>query len=287
VPRWYTNAQALIDDPEVDAVYVATPPASHREYVLACAAAGKPVYCEKPMALSLAQCEEMIAACKATGVPLFVAYYRRALPRFLKVKELIDGGAIGDLRFVTVLLQMPPQSDDLDPSKLAWRVQPEFSGGGRFVDVGCHMLDFLDYVLGPIATVEGYATNRAGLYAAEDTVTAAFEFASDLPGAGTWCSVAYDNLDLTEIIGSQGKVSFSCFDASPIRLTMASGGTDFPIPNPAHVQQPLIQCVVDDLLGLEACPSTGVTAARTTRVIDDILAEYRRTHQGLVTAQPG
>jgi 1,5-anhydro-D-fructose reductase (1,5-anhydro-D-mannitol-forming) len=287
VPRWYTNAQALIDDPEVDAVYVATPPASHREYVLACAAAGKPIYCEKPMALNLAECEELIAACQATDVPLFVAYYRRALPRFLKVKELIDAGAIGDVRFVSVALQMPPHPDDLDPARLTWRVQPEFSGGGRFVDMGCHMLDFLDYVLGPIATVEGHATNRAGLYAAEDTVTAAFEFASGLPGVGAWCSVAYGNLDLTEVVGSHGKVAFSCFDASPIKLTTASRVTDFPIPNPAHVQQPLIQCVVDDLLGLGTCSSTGVTAARTTRVIDDILAEYRRAHQGLVTAQPG
>jgi 1,5-anhydro-D-fructose reductase (1,5-anhydro-D-mannitol-forming) len=284
VPRWYTDAQALIHDPEVDAVYVATPPASHREYVLECAAAGKPVYCEKPMALNLAECEEMIAACQGAGVPLFVAYYRRALPRFLKVKELIDAGAIGDVRFVSVALQTPPQPDDLEPSKLAWRVQPEYSGGGRFVDVGCHMLDFLDYVLGPIVAAEGHAANRAGLYAAEDTVTAAFEFASGVPGSGAWCSVAYGNLDLTEIVGSQGKVSFACFDASPIRLTTASEVTDFPIPNPAHVQQPLIESVVDDLLGLDACPSTGVTAARTTRVIDNMLAGYRRAHQAVVTA---
>ena len=98
VPRWYDDGAALIADPEVDAVYVATPPSSHKGYVLACAAAGKPVYVEKPMALDHGECEEMIAACRAANVPLFVAYYRRALPRFLKVKELIDGGAIGLFR---------------------------------------------------------------------------------------------------------------------------------------------------------------------------------------------
>ncbi|HEX9116922.1 MAG TPA: Gfo/Idh/MocA family oxidoreductase [Anaerolineae bacterium] len=274
VPRWYADAAQLIHDPEVDAVYVATPPSSHKEYVLACAAAGKPVYVEKPMALDFAQCQEMIAACKTAGVPLFVAYYRRALPRFLKVKELVDRGAIGSIRFVTVLLQ-PSRPEDADPALLAWRVRPEISGGGRFVDMGVHTLDFLDYVLGPIASAHGHAANRAGIYPAEDTVTASFEFASGVPASGAWCATAYGPADLAEIVGSEGKISFSSFDAEPITLTRADGVTHFAIPNPPHIQQPLIQTVVDDLLGLGHCPSTGETGARTTWVVDQVLQDYR------------
>ena len=87
VPRWYDNAEALIDDPDVDAVYIATPPAYHKEYALLSAQAGKPVYVEKPMALNFEECQMMIEVCRAAGVPLFVAYYRRALSRFLKVRR--------------------------------------------------------------------------------------------------------------------------------------------------------------------------------------------------------
>lgn len=107
VPRWYTDAQALIDDPEVDVVYVATPPGSHLEYTLAAARAGKPVYVEKPMALNGAECDRMLAACREAQVPLYVAYYRRALPRFLKVKELLEAGAIGDIRYAATVQYQP------------------------------------------------------------------------------------------------------------------------------------------------------------------------------------
>src|SRR5512136_2500423 len=127
VRKWYDDANALIADPDVDAVYIATPPASHKEHTLAVARAGKPVYVEKPMAMNYAECEEMIEACRSAGVKLFVAYYRRALPRFLKVKGLVESGVIGQVRSVMVSLYMPPAPDELDPSHLPWRVLPEIS----------------------------------------------------------------------------------------------------------------------------------------------------------------
>src|SRR5712692_5856338 len=144
VPRWYDNAEALINDSEVDAVYIATPPSSHKEYTLMSAAAGKPVYVEKPMALNFEECQTMIEACRKADVPLFVAYYRRALARFLKIKELVDNRAIGDARFVNITFYQPIASEDLNSQILPWRVIPEVAGGGRFVDLASHMLDFLD-----------------------------------------------------------------------------------------------------------------------------------------------
>lgn len=98
VPKSYTDAAALIADPEVDIVYVATPPGTHRELAVQALEAGKPVYVEKPMAMNHAECLEMIAAAEKAGQKLFVAYYRRALPYFLKVKELLDGGSVGQPR---------------------------------------------------------------------------------------------------------------------------------------------------------------------------------------------
>src|SRR5512134_3191204 len=193
VPKWYADAQALIDDPEVDAVYIATPPSSHPEYTLAVARAGKPVYVEKPMALNAVECQEMVAACRAAGTPLFVAYYRRALPRFLKAKELVTGGAIGELRFVEVLLSQTLTTHP--PDQLPWRLRPEIAGGGLFVDLASHTLDFLDFVLGPVNRARGFARNQAGAYPAEDIVSAAFEFENGVQAMGTWCFSSFESAD--------------------------------------------------------------------------------------------
>jgi predicted dehydrogenase len=272
VPKWYDNAEALISDPEVDAVYIATPPSFHKEYTLRAAQAGKPVYVEKPMALNLEECQTMIEACKKAGVPLFVAYYRRALERFLKIKELIDSGMIGDVRFLNILFFQP---NSIDPEKeLPWRVLPEISGGGLFVDLAPHMLDFLDYILGPITSVQGFASNQLSLYPAEDIVSGVFRFQSGVQGIGTWCFSSFRKNDNTEIIGSKGKISFSTFDAQPIKLTTLNGETEYAVAYPQHIQQPLIQLVVDDLIGVGHCPSTGETAFRTTWVMDQLLKQY-------------
>ncbi len=201
VPKWYNDATALINDPEVNAVYVATPPGSHHEYTLQVAAAGKPVYVEKPMARTYAECQEMIAACEKAQVPLFVAFYRRRLPSFLKVKELVDTGTIGDIRFVNIQLYHPAQTN-LEQSNLPWRVQPDIAGGGLFFDLAPHQLDILDYILGPIATVSGQTANQAGLYPAEDIVTAQFRFQSG--GAGQRHLVLYRSRSSTH--GSHGNI---------------------------------------------------------------------------------
>ena len=272
VPRWYADAQALIDDPGVDAIYVATPPSTHKHYTLLAAQAGKPVYVEKPMALNHAECQEMIATCQAASVPLFVAYYRRALPRFVKIKKLLEEGAIGAVRFVNIVLYQPTRPAELDPATLPWRVQPEIAGGGHFVDLASHTLDFLDYVLGPVRAVQGFAGHQTGLYPAEDVVTGSFVFQSGVQGAGVWCFTAYDAHDSVEIVGERGRISFSTFGADdPVRLVTADGADELHIPHPPHVQQPLIQTVVDELLGRGRCPSTGDSATRTSWVMDQML----------------
>ncbi|MEX1021013.1 MAG: Gfo/Idh/MocA family oxidoreductase, partial [Litorilinea sp.] len=135
VPKWYDDGDALINDPDVDAVYIATPPNAHLEYTRKAAAAGKPVYVEKPMALNFAECLEMIEACRTADVPLWVAYYRRALPRFRKVKELLDSGAIGKPQLATITLYQQSRKETLDPDNLPWRVRPEIAGAGIFFDL--------------------------------------------------------------------------------------------------------------------------------------------------------
>ncbi|HEY4694005.1 MAG TPA: Gfo/Idh/MocA family oxidoreductase [Bellilinea sp.] len=274
VPRWYDDAQQLIDDPEVDAVYIATPPHMHKEYTLAVARAGKPAYVEKPMALDTAECQQMIDACRSAGVPLFVAYYRRALPRFVKIKEILDSGGLGEIRYVQITLTQPAKP--VSAGNLPWRVQPETAGGGLFVDLASHTLDFLDYVLGPITNAQGIARNQGGAYPAEDIVSGSFEFASGVVGNGLWSFNSFASTDQVVISGDRGKLSFATFENEPVVLETEKGSQSFDIPQPPHVQQHLIQQVVDELLGRGCCVSTGENGLRTTRVMETLLSDYYR-----------
>lgn len=273
VPKWYTDADELINDPEVNAIYIATPPHVHKELALKAAAAGKPVYVEKPMARTYEECKEMIAACEAAGVPLYVAYYRRTLPHFVKIKELIQEGRIGDVRYVNIQMNqvlVPEVMRNLDNN---WRVNPEIAGGGYFYDLASHQLDFLDFALGPIKSVKGFKGNQAGIYEAEDLVTAAFEFESGVMGTGSWCfsSNEVSAMDQTTIIGSKGQISYETFGAGKFFLETGNGEKEcFEYDLPNHIQHFLIQSIVDDILGEGSSPSTGVSAARTNWVMEEI-----------------
>ena len=285
VPRWYDDADGLINDPEVNAVYVATPPDSHREYVVRVAQAGKPVYVEKPMARTAPECDDMISACEEAGVGLYVAYYRRAMPRFAAVKELLDSGRIGRLRSVSIRNERPAPVGKADDG--GWRVDPAISGGGHFVDLGSHTLDLLDWLLGPVTHAAGIATNRGGRYPAEDLVTAVLSFSSGVEGVGVWNYDSFRYADRVEISGTAGAMRFSCFADEPLRLLTARGVEEINAPYPETVQLPLIQTVVNALTGHGESPSTGRSAVRTARIIDGLLAQYRDSHGiSYVTAKP-
>jgi predicted dehydrogenase len=275
VPKFYTNAMDLINDDEVNAVYVATPPGSHAEYGIASIKAGKPVYIEKPMALNYNECVEINKASEKYGVPVFVAYYRRTLPGFLKVKDLLEKGMIGKVLFVQMQLFKSPSPEEI-AGRLPWRVDPAISGGGHFFDLGSHQLDYLDFVFGPIQEVKSIAMNYGGLYKAEDFVTAAFTFPGGVTGTGTWCFCASpeSGRDTIEIIGDKGVLMFSTFDFVPIVVKNGSGTREFINERPEHVQYYLIEKIVQSLEGKGTPPSTGISAARTAKIMDNIVAEY-------------
>jgi predicted dehydrogenase len=278
VPRYYTNAQHLINDKEVNAVYIATPPSSHSEYAIQSIKAGKPVYIEKPMAANYSECLEINRISGKYNVPVFVAYYRRALPGFLKVKELIENNSIGKVNFIQIQL-FKSLSDDERNGKLSWRVDPKISGGGHFIDLASHQLDYLDFLFGPIQDVKSVVLNQAGLYKAEDFVSAAFTFNNNIAGTGTWCfSVSPGSeRDIIEIIGNKGSLKFSTFSFVPIVLENSSEKREFVNERPQHIQYNLIEKVVQALEGTNLVPSTGLTAARTSRIMDKIISQYYLT----------
>lgn len=275
VPKWYSDADALINDPDVNAIYIATPPDTHAFYTLKAAAAGKPVYVEKPMARTHQECLDMVAACEKAGVPLYVAYYRRELALFKTVKQLITEGVIGDVRFVDIKVHKA-----LKPDVLAniigsenWRINPEVSGGGYFYDLGSHQLDLMDYLFGKIISAHGFAANQAGQYAAEDIVLGTFHFENGIMGQGSWCFNAplSSETELTTIYGSKGQLSFTVFSNFHISLKIDGKRTKIMrFDMPKHVQQPLIQTIVDDLMGKGTCNSTGISGARTNWVMSEL-----------------
>jgi predicted dehydrogenase len=269
VARWYADADALIADPEVDAVYVATPPDSHAAYALKVAAAGKPAYVEKPMARHAAECDRMVAAFAAARLPLFVAYYRRRLPRFLFLEELLKGGKLGQLTGVHYRFAAP-----FHQSANSWRVNATSAGGGHFLDIGSHVLDLLDYLLGPLETVKGRAANLLGNYAVEDAVALNFDVVGGAHGTATWNFTSAARDDTLRLSGTLGEVSCSVLGHETVRLETANDVETIERKNPPHVALPLIQSVVDDLLGRGECPSTGESARRTSVVMDTVLADY-------------
>jgi len=274
IGRWYDNAEDLINDPEVNAVYIATPPGSHAAYAIAAMRAGKPVYVEKPMAASREEAEAMNRVSEETGVPLFVAYYRRTLPYFNRVKQLIDEGVLGDLSTVQIRFAIPPYQTDFDRTNLPWRVKREIAGAGYFYDLASHQLDLLDYLLGEITGVQGFTANVGGLYDVEDTVTAAFRFQSGVLGSGSWSFVAPADTrtDMIDFVGTKGKLTCSTFMFSPILLESADGVQEYREENPENIQFYLIESIVNYLNGKGSMPlSTGISAARANSVMDRIL----------------
>lgn len=277
IKKWYTDAQQLIDDPEVNAIYIATPPSSHATYAIMAMKAGKPAYIEKPLAASYEDCARINRISKQTGVPSFVAYYRRYLPYFQKVKSILDSGTIGTVTNVQVRFSVPPRDLDYNSShNLPWRLQPDIAGGGYFYDLAPHQLDLLQEFFGVITRAHGYCANRAHLYSAEDTISACFLFENGLPGSGSWCFVGHQSAkeDRIDVVGEQGSLSFSVYNYDPIQLITSDGIRNITVPNPSYVQLPIIKAVIEDLQGIGDCTCTSVSATPVNWVMDRILGKF-------------
>lgn len=267
VPRAYDDADALVEDETVDAVYVATPPDSHAEHTIRAAAAGKPVYVEKPMARTVPECEAMIDACESAAVGLYVAYYRRALPRFVAAETAIREGRLGVVESAQVTLLRHDPGD-------GWRLDPAVSGGGLFVDLASHTLDWLDLVLGEVTDIESEVDGGP----AESAVDATFRFTSGASGAGRWDFHAGIDRDEILLTGTLGTLRMSCFGTEPAVLTTTAGQAALDATEPLVVQYPLVANVVEVLQGRAEPLSTGRTALRTARVVDAVLATHRQRH---------
>lgn len=274
IDKYYDSAYGLLANTDVNAIYVATPPGSHAEYAIAAIKMGKPVYIEKPMASSYWECKLIHEIADREGVDCFVGYYRRTLPYFQRVKQLLDSGEIGKVIEVKINLINPPYEYDLSRDTLTWRVNPEESGAGYFYDLASHQFDFLDFFFGPISDANGESKNVAGLYDVEDTVDAEWTFKNGIKGSGHWEFAAKvdKRVDEVTIIGSEGSIEFSTFLFTPIVLKNSKGDQQFTEENPENIQYNFIESIVNYLNGKGEYPvSDYKSAMRTNWVMDKIL----------------
>jgi len=260
VPKWYSDANKLIHDPEVNAIYIATPPSSHEEYTMAAFGAGKPVYVEKPMSVNAASASRMAKAAKEKKLKLVVAHYRNAQPLFNGIKQLLNEKAIGDVRFVKSELYKPSLSvSELEIYKNAWRVDPNIAGGGLFHDLAPHQFGLMNYFFGEAEKVSGISLNQGDLYKADDMVAGNILFKNGVLFNGIWCFNVSpeDERDHCLIVGEKGSIAFTFFNQREVIVTVNGKTKTLAFDILQHVQQPMIGKIVEYFLDQGPNPCSG------------------------------
>lgn len=272
IEKYYTDADSLINDSEIDAIYIATPPDTHKHYALKVANAKKPCCIEKPLSPSYADSLIIHNAFKEKNVPLFVAYYRRSLPRFLKIKEWLDKKYIGDVRHINWQLNKHPSDTDLS-GEYNWRTDFKVANGGYFDDLASHGLDLFAFYLGNMKEVKGISLNQQNLYSAKDALTSCWVHENGITGSGAWNFGCNEYLDLVTIYGSKGTIVFSLFEDNPITIKSDTKNESLFIENPKHVQFPHVENLKNAFDDAFHHPSTGETALHTSWIMDKILGK--------------
>ncbi|MFI0491956.1 Gfo/Idh/MocA family protein [Flavobacterium sp.] len=270
INKYYSNADDLINDTDIDAIYIATPPDTHKYYGLKVALAGKICCIEKPLAPNYHDSLAIYNAFQDKKIPFFTAYYRRSLPRFKQIKTWLDANAIGKVRHIKWHLSKPANSIDLS-GEYNWRTDAKIATGGYFDDLASHGLDLFTHLLGDIKEASGICNNQQALYSAYDSVTACWLHESGITGTGSWNFGCNEREDSVEILGSKGKISFSIFENHPLSLSNEQGQIELMIENPENIQRYHVEQIREHLLGNSKHPSNGLTASHTSWVMDKIL----------------
>lgn len=246
VSLWYDDADKLLANPDINAVYIATPPSTHLEYSLKAIKAKKNVYLEKPMVLSKAEGEQLCKAINNSSQKLVVAHYRRFLPMYIKVKELIETNAIGTIKYVDLRFLQPFDFN----SKATWRLNAEVSGGGYFHDIAPHQIDLMYHFFGAYKSVKGFSVNQSGIHNVDDMVNGIISFKNNIQFRGIWSFAIPKDLqeDKCTVYGEDGTIEFSFYEEE-LTLKTQTENKVFNFNNPENIQQPLIQQTVDYFLG--------------------------------------
>lgn len=271
VPFFSTDADELINHPEVNAIYIATPPSSHLHYIRKASQAGKNVYVEKPLCITVSEANEIKNLLISSGNKLSVAHYRREHPYFKTIKHIIDEGRIGKpLWAILNYYRKPFTPEDLKLNRNKWRVDPAISGGGLFFDLAPHQIDLMLYLFGEPMEYAGKSFITQNIYPAPDTTTGFIKFRSGLIFQGNWNFnlEKADQTDLVEIYGTEGVLKFPVFGKQVVELTVGKEQEALRFATPQHVQQPLIEKVVGYFLNRNENPSPVDNALTITAIME-------------------
>lgn len=270
VPMVFHDGSELIAAKDIDAVYIATPPDSHMEYALKVAEAGKICCIEKPMAINYSQSLTILSAFERSRQKLYVAYYRRCLPRFQVIKKWLEEGKIGRVNYVRWTFFRSPS--ELDKSGIYnWRTDAKIAPGGYFEDLGCHGLDLIIYLLGRVKEVSGLAVNQSEMYSSKDSIVGCWMHENGVKGVGSWDFTADYNEDNLEIRGDLGYITFSVFGEGPCKVFSGGNLEEMYINNPDPVQLPFVEMIRDDLFNGKGNISSGYSACHTAWVMGEML----------------
>jgi predicted dehydrogenase len=271
VDRWYADWREQVRDPGIDAVYVATPVDQHAGQTIAAAEAGKHVLCEKPMALQAADCDRMIAACKANNVRLGVAYYRRFYPVVKRIKEMLEWEELGRIVLAQVNAFESFNPKPWEPR--AWLVDPAHAGGGPMMDFGSHRIEVFLNLLGPVSDVTGFLDRVRFERKVEDTAIAVFRFESGARGQVTVTHAAAEPRDTLDIYGTTGSIHVESLNRGDLRVVGAFGDRIETHPPHANLHQPLIEDFTMALRKMREPGVTGQTGREVQRLLDQIYRE--------------
>lgn len=246
VSKWHSDANELMDDPELNAIYIATPPSSHMDYAVDALNKGFNVYVEKPVTRNAAEARKIAEAVRNNpNQKLTVAHYRRAVPMFLKVKQLLEEEIIGEVRTVQIRMWQARKPALTANITRNWRVEPELSGGGYFHDLAPHQLDLMLYYFGAPEYYNGFSLNQSGNTLADDHVCGQILFKNKVVVNGSWCFSVAENqtIDSCEIVGTKGKITFPFFGNYVSWKTDEAEQVQTFV-HPEHIQQPMIEKIV-------------------------------------------
>ena len=269
--KWFADWRELLKDDEIDAVYIATPVFLHKEQTIFAAEHGKHVLCEKPMALNLAECDEMIAACKANNVKLGIAYYRRFYPVIERIKQLIASGELGQIAVVQINAFEYFEPTEENPRR--WLIEKAKSGGGPLMDFGCHRLEVLTHLFGEIAVCKSIVSNDIFKREVEDTATVLLRFRN---GTNAVLSITHSALkpqDTLDIYGTKGSIHIPILNQGEMKLRIGNVETvEFHPPN-SNVHLPLINSFTESVLNDLKVEIEGERGREIAQIIEEIYAE--------------
>jgi predicted dehydrogenase len=266
--RWHADWRDLASDSQIDAVYIATPVHLHAEQTIAAAEAGKHVLCEKPMAMNGAECDRMLAACRAAGVRLGTAYYRHFYPAVIRVKELLAVGAIGAPVFAQMVASEPFDPRPGDPRH--WLVQRSGSGGGPMADFGCHRLEVLVHLFGTVARARSLVASVALTREVEDTAAVLLQFQRGACAMVAVTNAAAERQDTLDVFGSGGSIRIASLNAGDIAVRTGTIDRVESHPPASNVHVPLVEEFVDAVSGGRD-PAVNGEAGRVIALIQDAI----------------